>query len=196
MRHLSSALFLFASLVAHAQSITSTSSFTWSPSLLTVDAGTDIAISVTGNHHMREVSEATWNANGSTSNGGFDFGFGNHTLNLTIPGTYYYVCVPHASMGMKGRIIVESNTGVVENIVEQTFSVFPNPAKDEVTVTAPRSQGSVMSVVDVRGREVMRTTLSGTDRIAVDRLPEGNYTALLLDGQGVIRERKQLVIVR
>lgn len=67
-----------------------------------------ITFVVTSNHHPREVSEATWNANGTTSNGGFDFLAGTHTLTLTIPGTYYYVCVPHvASFGMKGRIIVE-----------------------------------------------------------------------------------------
>jgi len=193
MKHFSALLLLAgASLTAGAQSISS-SNFQWTPSLLTVTSGTDITINVNGNHHMREVTEATWNANGNTSNGGFAFTFGTHTLNLTIPGTYYYVCVPHASMGMKGRIIVETNTGVLENTTT-VFSILPNPASDEIAVTFPAAQGMQLALIDLKGSEVLRRSITSSDRVAIGHLAAGNYNALLIDAQGTIQERQRITI--
>lgn len=195
MKQLSAALLLAAaSLTAGAQSITN-SGFAWTPDVLTVTAGTEITFIVTSNHHPREVSEATWNANGTTSNGGFDFLAGTHTLTLTIPGTYYYVCVPHvASFGMKGRIIVEANTGVSENDIVPTFTISPNPASDMLTVTANSATASFLTLIDASGREVLRSKLQGNDRLDISSITEGNYTAVLLDAKGTIREQKRLSI--
>ncbi|HMC97526.1 MAG TPA: plastocyanin/azurin family copper-binding protein [Flavobacteriales bacterium] len=179
---------------AQAQTI-QPSGFTWSPSLLTVTAGTPITFIVNGNHHAREVSQATWNANGTTSNGGFDFTTGTHTLTLTIPGTYYYVCVPHASMGMKGRIVVETNTGVSESN-SPVFGIYPNPASEEITVNSAPSSGMQLSMIDAQGREVLRRSLTGTSRISVGHLAAGDYTALLLDAKGTIQERQRITIAR
>ncbi|MCB0765197.1 MAG: T9SS type A sorting domain-containing protein [Flavobacteriales bacterium] len=195
MKALSTILLMSSALTIQAQTITSTGNFTWSPDELTVTAGTEITIIVTGNHDMREVSEATWNANGTTSNGGFEFLAGTHTLTLTTPGTYYYVCVPHISMGMKGKIIVETNTNVAETTTDDAFNVFPNPAKDEITITGA-ARNMVMSVVDVQGREVMHRTLQGNDRVNITQLPEGTYTLMLLNETGTLQARKQLSITR
>lgn len=195
MKQLSAILFSITALGASAQSITSQGNFTWSPDLLTVDAGTEITINVTGNHFMREVSEATWNVNGNTGNGGFEFGLGTHTLTLDVPGTYYYVCVPHVgSFGMKGRIIVESTTGVVENATV-TFSVLPNPASDRIAVSTP-VPGMQFSLIDAGGREVLRRSLMGETNVDISHLAAGNYSALLMDTKGTITERQQISIAR
>ena len=95
MKQLSAAL-LFATspLPVGAQPITN-SGFAWTPDLLTVTAGTEITFVVNSNHHAREVSEATWNANGTTSNGGFDFPNGSQQLTPTVSGTSSYLCFPH-----------------------------------------------------------------------------------------------------
>lgn len=196
MKQLSAVLLFIATLGAQAQTITSMSNFTWSPSTLTITAGQTINFVVTGNHHAREVSQATWNANGTTSNGGFDFLAGTSPLTLTIPGTYYYVCVPHVGSGMKGTITVETGTGVVEQTAPQPFTVGPNPASDHVTVTSSVTQGTLLSVIDASGREVLAQRLTGTDRIGVESLPVGNYTALLRDTEGIIRSRQHLTIQR
>lgn len=195
MKHLATVLLLSSAIAAQAQTITQ-SGFSFNPNLLTVTVGTTITFTIGSPHNATQVSEATWNANGTTPlPGGFLFTAGTNQFTPTVPGTYYYLCTVHPS-SMKGRIIVETNTSVEENAVSTLFALFPNPAKDEVTVSAPAGLGLSLSVVDVRGREVMRTALSGNDRLAVDQLPDGNYTALLLDAQGIIRERKQLAIVR
>ncbi|MBK8498487.1 MAG: T9SS type A sorting domain-containing protein [Flavobacteriales bacterium] len=195
MKQLATVLLVATTFGTQAQTITQ-SGFSFSPNLLTVTVGTTITFTIGSPHNATQVSEAVWNANGTTPlPGGFLFSAGTHQFTPTVPGTYYYLCTVHPSM-MTGQIIVETNTGVGQNAVVAPFALFPNPAKDEVTVTAATGQGFLLSIVDVRGREVMRAALSGNDRLDVDKLPEGNYTALLLDAQGIIRERKQLAIVR
>jgi plastocyanin len=89
------------------QTVTVTNAgFAFSPATVTIRAGDAVNFSLESIHNVVEVSKATWDANGNTSNGGFTmpFGGGSHTFNR--PGIYYYVCSPHASLGMKGTIIV------------------------------------------------------------------------------------------
>lgn len=178
-----------------AQSI-STVGFTFSPALLTVQAGTDITVTIGGQHTMTEVSEATWNANGNTSNGGFNFGPGTNTLNLTIPGTYYYVCSPHANMGMKGRIVVESSTGLAEQTFDRSFTLYPNPASDELLLSTTLAPGAELVLIDMQGREVLRWTVQGNDRINITQLSVGSYTAVLRDAAGTLQASGRIAITR
>ncbi len=80
--------------------------FSFSPASVTIRAGDTVNFVLAGIHDAVEVSKATWDANGNASNGGFRIPFGGGSHTFTQPGTYYYVCEPHASMGMKGTIIV------------------------------------------------------------------------------------------
>lgn len=83
----------------------------FSPATITIRPGDSVQFNLASAHNVREVSQGTWNANGTTSlAGGFQLAFGG---GLILPaqlgvGTHYYVCVPHASQGMKGTIIVQS----------------------------------------------------------------------------------------
>lgn len=60
------------------------------------------------NHNAIEIDEETFNNNGTSSNGGFELNSDGFII-LEDPGTYYYICTPHAMMGMKGKIIVNEN---------------------------------------------------------------------------------------
>ncbi len=192
-----SALVLSAfTFAAYTQSISTTGSFTFNPSLLTVQAGTPISLSIGGAHTMTEVSESTWNMNGTTSNGGFNYDGGNHILTLDIPGTYYYVCVPHAGMGMKGRIIVESSTGVEETNDNGDIMIFPNPANDGMTISMPGSNGMRLRLIDMQGREVHQQLLTGNDRVATGQLAKGHYTVVIQDADGSQVARRPLTITR
>lgn len=177
-----------------AQSI-STQGFSFSPDLLTVQAGADIALTIDGGHTMTEVSEATWNANGNSSNGGFNFSAGNHNLNLTDPGTYYYVCQPHAGMGMKGRIIV-TGTGVNEAGAQDILTIAPNPANESIRITFPSSAGTTLHIIDMQGREMRNVRLGGNDVISVADLSKGNYTVVVMDANGRQLARRPLSITR
>lgn len=81
---------------------------TFVPADITITQGDTVNFSITNAHDVVEVSQATYNANGNTSNGGFSLPFGGGTLIGLAPGTYYYVCTPHASLGMKGTITVNA----------------------------------------------------------------------------------------
>jgi hypothetical protein len=86
------------------------------------------------NHHAVEVSQATWAANGITSNGGFAVGFGGGMTVVNSAQIYYYVCQNHASMGMKGRIFVTSSTGIPPVVTPaQGLQIYPNPATPAAT---------------------------------------------------------------
>lgn len=80
--------------------------FSFSPATLTINLGDTVVFSISPAHNVVEVTQTTWNNNGNTSNGGFTLPFGGGTLVIGIVGTYYYVCSPHAAMGMKGQITV------------------------------------------------------------------------------------------
>jgi plastocyanin len=176
----------------HAQTI-STQGFSFNPATLTVTAGTTITLNIGGQHTMTEVDEATWNANGITWNGGFNFDGGTHELTLDIPGTYYYVCVPHASMGMKGQIIVESNTSVQGPIALAPVMAYPNPASSELFISAPLP--ATAQLMDATGRLILQRGLQGNDRIPVNDVPQGTYMLRLLDLNGQLLATQQVSIV-
>ncbi|MDC0202083.1 redoxin domain-containing protein, partial [Flavobacteriales bacterium] len=78
----------------------------FTPDTIVCDVGDTINFILGGYHNAVEVSDSTWLSGGTTSNGGFSFGFG--ATGMFIPDdchTFYYVCQPHAFGGMKGVII-------------------------------------------------------------------------------------------
>jgi plastocyanin len=84
------------------------SGFTFVPDSFTIPAGDTIHFVLEMMHTAREVSQSTWLANDTISNGGFDLPFGGGSAVLNTLGMHYYICIPHAPIGMKGRILVAS----------------------------------------------------------------------------------------
>lgn len=109
---------------------------TFSPSTLTINQGDDVNFVISSAHDAVEVSQTVWNANGNSPGTGFSVSFGGgnvSTLELTV-GTHYYVCTPHASLGMKGKIIVMPIAGIEENKTQDEFLIYPNPVIDYLNV--------------------------------------------------------------
>lgn len=130
-------LFTLCALYFKAATFTvSISGTSYTPSSLTVSVGDVVTIAASSSHPLVEVDQTTWNASGNTPSGsGFGTKTSAYTFTVTSAGTIYYVCQFHASMGMKGQIIVNSAT----NVTEQAFNsanllLFPNPATDRFTV--------------------------------------------------------------
>ncbi len=152
------------------------SGFTFSPTTLTVGEGDTIVFSLASIHTAREVSQSTWNVNGTTPvGGGFDLPDGGGTVVITGVGVHYYVCVPHASIGMKGTITVNPVTDVrpVEDPLPARFLLeqnYPNPFNPSTTmkISVGRTAFTVVSVYAADGRRV-KTLVSET-------LAPGSYT--------------------
>lgn len=195
MTRLSALLFASISLGVAAQNINQVG-FTFTPAELTVDAGEEITITFNANHTVTEVSEATWNSNGNTSNGGFNFtGGGTQTLVLDEAGTYYYVCIFHAGMGMKGKIIVNSGNGIEAIGTTPMLSLFPNPASTEVSVSAAEA-GQLITVLDASGRQVIHRVVNGMERLDLSGMEPGNYMVLLTGSDRKVLARERLTIAR
>ncbi len=151
-------LLTIATFAMNATSYTiTTSGLTFSPSSLNALVGDVITINASGNHPVSEVSQATWNASGTTT---LSTGFGNKTsaftFTITSATNIYYVCANHVGSGMKGTITV-GTVGVAEqNEAIANVSLFPNPAKDQFSVKFnAASNGNVTAkVYSICGQEI------------------------------------------
>ncbi len=156
------------------------SGFSFSPATVTIQQGDDVNFSLASIHNAVEVSSATWTANGSTSNNGFQVPFGGGSVaasKLTV-GTHYYVCEPHASLGMKGKIVVVNATAIVETRADQRVTLGSNPVRDVIQLTINESNlvGSAYRLYNQLGQQLMNDQLSGkTNLIPVSQLPSGVY---------------------
>ncbi len=122
----------------------------FSPSTLTARVGDTILFAVSATHTATQVSQNTWNSNGTTVlPGGFDYNPGNHeyVIKPSDVGTIYYICVPHVTMGMKGRIFVEDALGVEPAVAATAqLKVFPTLTTEGETLTIEFPEAKLIQV--------------------------------------------------
>lgn len=150
MKKILSSVALFALMAtANAQTThtVTSSGNTFAPDTVQCVVGDDVNFVLAGIHNAVEVSLATWNANGTTSNGGFSLPFGGGTVTMNSAGTFYYVCTNHASMGMKGVIIVSNANGINENKDDLNIRVFPTAVSDFLNVKMELSSAAQVQVL-------------------------------------------------
>jgi plastocyanin len=174
--------------------------FTFSPDTITIEVGEDVEFSLDNTHNAVEVTKATWDANENTKkSGGFSVPFGGGEVVFAAAGTYYYVCEPHASMGMKGVIIVTAATAVpsVTNDIS-TFNVFPNPASDFITVSYTLNSSTIVNIrlINAAGVEVANILKESRDpgqykntySLNNDLVPGIYYVSFISDNQSYINK--------
>jgi len=164
---------------------------TFSPDTIICDVGDTINFILGGYHNAVEVSNSTWLAGGGTSNGGFGiFGSGGQFI-VTTAQTYYYVCQPHVSMGMKGVII--ANALPISGCTDATATNYdPTATIDDGSCTYPCTENEVLfnmydlwgdgwnggsyTVTDMSGNTVATGgLLSGSFGVDTLCLPTGCY---------------------
>ena len=141
---------------------------TFSSATITINFGDTVNFLISGSHDAREVSLMTWNANGNTALfGGFQTNFGGGMVYPTQlgVGSHYYVCTPHASMGMKGIIIVQNCSAPISpnsiigsanvcSATSNTYSVTPVLGATSYSWTLPGSwtgSSSTNSITTIAG---------------------------------------------
>lgn len=137
------------------------SGFSFSPSTLTINLGDTVKFILGSTHNAREVDLATWNAGGTASNGGFETPFSGGTVLITQVGTHYYVCVPHASIGMNGQIVVNPSTDIQTTtvITPTAFYLkqnFPNPFNPSTIISfnLPKKNHVTLKIYNTIGNEI------------------------------------------
>lgn len=111
-------------------------------------------------------------------------------------GVHYYVCAPHASGGIKGRIFVSSSTGIQQYVsFENSFRMYPNPTMGKLNLeylSASALNGNVSNeakeiIVDIltlSGQELIKirnVELLTTQTFDLSLLPVGNYIVRISD---------------
>ena len=91
-----------------ATTIVTNSGNNFTPEDIVITVGDTVQFNITNAHDVVEVSQSTYNLLGTTSNGGFILPWGGGTLTGLSAGTYYFVCTPHAGLGMVGTITVNA----------------------------------------------------------------------------------------
>lgn len=169
---------------------------TFSPSSITINVGDSVKFTITSTHNSVEVGQSVWDANGNTAlSGGFSTPMGG---GLVLPdkltaGTHYFVCTPHASIGMKGTITVLNSTGVSENKELVEFSVFPNPSNGEFQVVIDEVElmkNSKLEIYDEQGEIVYETVITdGKPDIILNNPPKGMYLVKIDNGNTIITKK-------
>ncbi len=165
---------------------------TFSPSTITILPGDDVTFNLESVHNAVEVSQTTWNANGTAAlAGGFQTAVGGGPLQASQlgVGTHYYVCTPHASLGMKGTIIVQNATGIEDNKLPAGISIYPNPSLISLTLKANDDEiGSGFYIADLSGRRVASGKIENNITIVdISYLARGTYLV------GTVDQRKRPV---
>jgi plastocyanin len=156
------AIFLFSVRYSDAGTITiKNSGFSFTPANVTIQQGDTVVFSISSSHNAVEVSQLTWNANGNASNGGFNIGFGGGQQVFNTAGEFYYVCTPHASGGMKGKITVSGVTAINDKMTgaekQSGFvSVYPNPFSTRLTLAFSLAEPHTVAVelLDITGKSM------------------------------------------
>jgi plastocyanin len=187
-----SLLFVFITAVSFSTTVTVTNSgTTFSPSTITIKEGDTVKFQISTSHNAIEVSQATWNANDNTALPGFAVDFGGGLLTGLTAGTHYYVCAPHASLGMKGKIIVNASTGL-ESIIPAAdqISVYPNPTTGKFVVTCQGSSDqknkTTLEVYNTSGNIVNSVpVVSESTAVDLSLLPAGSYLINICDDKKI-----------
>jgi plastocyanin len=133
--------------------------YSYSPLTLTVVNGDHVTIEASSMHPLVQVDKSTWESNGTTPLAG---GWGSKTSNYTFTAapadTIYYVCSNHvASHGMKGKIIIQQATGIINEASDmQGFTIYPNPADSKISLhlNIPASPELTLSIFNINGELV------------------------------------------
>ncbi|HMD13942.1 MAG TPA: plastocyanin/azurin family copper-binding protein, partial [Bacteroidota bacterium] len=168
-------LTIFTTIVWGTTHTISSSGFTFSPNTLTITAGDTINFVLASIHNAVEVSQATWNADGITSNGGFSVPFGGGKTVLTVVGTHYYVCQNHASMGMKGIITVNPSAPPPNSISVE--SIYDHDGNLSTTNDRVPKNWALKLYKDSVGSGIVVDSVNSSTSFTANNLSAGTYVA-------------------
>jgi hypothetical protein len=112
--------------------------------------------------------------------------------NSTLPLHYSFVDATVASENVSYRIRQVDIDGkssysqvvhVRRNAARQLFSVFPNPATNQVTVKFDGNNSADLRIIDSKGTILQRLKVSNNQTIDLGRLPAGVYHFVMSDGR-------------
>lgn len=169
---------------------------TFTPDTIIIDFGDTVNFVLSPSHQPREVSQASWNANGNTAlAGGFETAFGG---GIVLPeqlgiGTHYYVCVPHAFLGMKGIIFVNSPAAVADDQLRANSAIYPNPSNGKFQLSIDASlltKNYKMEICNLQGESIYQSEItSAKSDIDLSNRSNGIYFVKIFNGQALLTKK-------
>jgi len=170
----------------------------FSPASVTINIGDSVNFVLASIHDVVEVSQATWNANGTTPlSNGFSTPFNGGTVlpaKLTL-GTHYYVCGVHGPSGMKGVIIVQDPATGIYNLQvnNNNITIYPNPTSGHFTLALnnlPNKEIQV-SITNTIGEEIytsQKEKINGnySKEISLHNISKGIYFVQIKSSEGIV----------
>ena len=87
-----------------------------------------------------------------------------------------------------------NQTGVKEiNLVNNAIKIYPNPATEQVTIEVEQKGNYGITITDVVGRLIYKSSFIGTTKIAVNEWPRGMYS-VQVTGEDGYRSVQKLVV--
>jgi plastocyanin len=196
--------FLFSGIAIGASVTIVNSGFTFSPDNVTINLGDTVNFQLASIHNAVEVSEATWNSNGNTPLPGFSTPFGGGQVTGLTAGVHFYVCAPHASGGMKGKITVNGPSGINDfAAASEKINIYPNPTNGKFTLQIIGSDGyagslsgndqqTTLEIFNILGEKI--ADMSGfisqaSNEIDLSSVPDGIYFIRINDRKKIYTER-------
>ena len=78
----------------------------------------------------------------------------------------------------------------VEEQVNSSVSLFPNPANDRLTITTGRSEKVVLAIRDPQGSVMLQERFTRSTTIDIGQIATGIYTAEIIDGDGIATRQR------
>jgi len=168
---------------------------TFIPDSIQINVGDTVRFAIGNTHDAREVSFNTFQSGGNSPlANGFQTAFGGGLLlpsQLSV-GIHYYVCTPHASMGMKGVINVVSPTGGEVEHSKPDLIVFPNPAGVVTNILISGGLQGEVFVYDTDSELVYHGRVGESSQIPIGDWPTGVY--FLRFDFGAVVDYRRLVV--
>ena len=164
--------------------------FEYIPDTAYLIAGDSIHFDPTnGLHNMTETSFSDWSNNQAITNGGFDTAIAvDTTFVIDTAGTYYFVCLPHGFVGMKGVLIVSPLSVSIEEEKELPIEPWPNPTTGKVNIPGRFDR---MEVYDLTGKTIGAYKDTPID---LSNVKEGIYILRVSTGSQEMAWRIQKVV--
>jgi hypothetical protein len=131
---------------------------------------------------------AAWDSNLDAATVTFEY-------KVLLPGTYNYVCTPHAGNGMAGVFTASSATGLNE-VSPDEIRAYPNPFTDAFFVETGDAKDVRIMIYDLLGKQVSDYSyeaVPGKIKIEADQFTPGIYMVVVKRGAGIKEKTIRLV---
>ena len=114
---------------------------------------------------------------------------------VTVPGSYNFVCTPHASV-MSGSFTANTVSVKAKQNKDQELIIYPNPVKAKLHVVLNTPSASHMVIYDLLGNEIKKMTVVASKSDYVFNLENnksGVYFIKVMDGNRTLSVKKFIV---